>query len=51
MAMAAATAAFKDSQWGFMGMINCLSADYRIHADDVLAVLGDTAALEAMQKL
>lgn len=27
------------------------SADYRIHADDVLAVLGDTAALEAMQKL
>ena len=27
------------------------SADYRIHAEDVLAVLGDTAALEAMQKL
>lgn len=27
------------------------SADYRIHGDDVLAVLGDTAALEAMQKL
>lgn len=27
------------------------SADYRIHADDVLAVLGDTAALEAMQRL
>lgn len=27
------------------------SADYRIHTDDVLAVLGDTAALEAMQKL
>ena len=27
------------------------SADYRICGDDVLAVLGDTAALEAMQKL
>lgn len=27
------------------------SADYRIRGDDVLAVLGDTAALEAMQKL
>ena len=27
------------------------SADYRIQGDDVLAVLGDTAALEAMQKL
>lgn len=27
------------------------SADYRIKADDVLAVLGDMAALEAMQKL
>ena len=27
------------------------SADYRIHAEDGLAVLGDTAALEAMQKL